>query len=137
MATPKKSKGKKEVEQFFDDLHPEQTQSLERPKNLKIVSSGDSFHKFDEKPIFQGYLVGEYKAKKDNPKYKTKAGDTIGFSMIEKGTEKPTVIKNSWQIADAFRQDNYNKKTLWWIEFEEKVVVNKKPLNKFLIGKQN
>lgn len=107
----------------------------ERPKGLEVVSSGASYHKFEEEPVFEGNFVSKFLAPKDIPSNRTKKGDVIGFNFIDLATGKESIVSNSYSIQKALEEDGFNVNTKWWIEFEGKTIVKGKPFNRFFIAK--
>jgi len=108
----------------------------ERPKGMKVVSSGATYHNFEKQPVFEGHFTSKFLAPKDIPSNRTKKGDVIGFNFVEDGTGKEVIISNSYSIQDALEKDGFNPGTLWWIEFIEKKIVKGKPFNSFYIAIQ-
>lgn len=134
----KKEIDKEELDKELSKLKP-QGERKARPTSMKIVSGG-SYHKFADHPVLEGYFVEKVLAKKDEPKYKTKTGDVIGFKFLEKGTKEEKIVSNSDAISRALEGNKFNPKTLWWIEFVEKRTIgsgrDKRTWNEFIIGIQ-
>ena len=129
----KPSKKSELVEQVLSAALPVR----ERPKNLQIVS-GSGYHDFKTSPVFEGNYKGVVKAKEDNPKFKTKKGDVIGYTFVEKGSKSEQIISSSHHITKALEDDKFSPKRLWWIEFlGQKKISGGRKVNDFLIGKQN
>jgi len=111
----------------------------ERPKDLETVTSGATYWKFDEEPVFEGHFVSKFLAPKDIPQAGgkvTKAGDVIGYNFVDSNTGEFVIISNSHAIDKALEGDGFNKETIWWIEFIAKEVVKGKPFNRFYIAKR-
>jgi hypothetical protein len=134
----KKEKVQSELDKELSKLIPV-VERKERPKNLKIVS-GSQKHDFEKNPVFEGYFIETVVAKKDEPKYKTKAGDVIGYKFSEKETKEEKTISNSDAVKRALEGNKFNTKTLWWIEFVAKRTIgsgrDKRNWNEFIIGIQ-
>ncbi len=134
----KKDLDREELDKELDKLKPEVPRK-ERPKNLKIVS-GSQKHDFEKNPVFEGYFVEPVVAKKDEPKYKTKAGDVIGYKFLDKDTKEEKTISNSDAVKRALEGNKFSTKTLWWIEFVGKRIIgtgrDKRNWNEFIIGIQ-